>query len=78
MTKMRTLPQVQVFEFRPQLTHSIWVDYLSRARTLKGLVKEMQQGVLDGRFIGYRFHHVYFETLGIGTAPTENDFHEPW
>ncbi len=71
------VPQSQVFVFDEKLGHSHWVDYLSRARTLDGLIKQLRQGVRSGTYLGYRLIHIYCERIGIVDAPSKSEFAEP-
>ena len=72
------LPRSQVFVFDERLGNSHWVDHVSHARSLNGLIKQLQQGVRAGTYLGYRLIHVYWERLGFIDAPTEDDFREPF
>jgi hypothetical protein len=49
------IPSVQVLEYQPELTHSVWIDYIHRRKTIKMLEKELKRGIKSGKFIGYRF-----------------------
>lgn len=71
------VPQSQVFLFDERLGHSHWVDHMSKARTLKGLVRELSDGVKSGKYIGYRLLHIYWERLGRVPSPTVSDLREP-
>lgn len=68
-----SLPMSQVLVFDERLGHSHWVDHMSRARTLHGLVKELRDGVKQGEYVGYRLLHLYWEMRGIGPSPTSAD-----
>lgn len=72
------LPRAQVMMFDERLGHSHWVDYQSRARTFKGLVRQLRDGVRLGEYIGYRLIHVYWESLGIVDAPIESSLKCPY
>ena len=58
------LPCAQVLKFQPELTHSVWVDFEHRKRTVKGLEKVLRDGVLSGEHIGYRLITVHEEYVG--------------
>ena len=61
---MNQLPSVQVLVFEPRLTHSVWVDFVHRCRTLMGLLKKLQAGVRSGEYVGYRLIEVKDECIG--------------
>jgi hypothetical protein len=69
--------RAMVLVFQPELTHSVWIDYWSKARTMTGLIKDLQRGVKDGRFVAYRLIHVYVEITGVVHEPTGADFAKP-
>jgi hypothetical protein len=56
--------RAQVLVFEPALTHSVWQDFESRARTRDGLERQLRNGVCAGRFVGYRLLRI--ETQHIG------------
>lgn len=58
------LPSVMVLVFYPELTHSVLVDYVSRARTRVGLVKSLTKQVRDGDYVGYRLIEIQKEVIG--------------
>lgn len=57
--------RAQVLVFQPELTHSVWTDIQSRARTRAGLEKQPRAGVRSGEYVGYRLHRVEAEYVGI-------------
>lgn len=61
---MNTLPSAQVLIFEPLLTHSVWVDFQSRSRTLNGLLKQLRAGVCSGEYVGYRLIEIQDECIG--------------
>lgn len=69
--------QAQLLQFDERLGHSHWVDFMSRARTLKGLVRQCREKVSAGEAVGYRLHHVYWERIGIVPAPEVSDLRMP-
>lgn len=72
------LPSAQVFVYEPRLSHSIWVDYYSRARTVEGLVRNLRKSVKSGKYLGYRLIHVYVEILGNCDQPSKSDLRQPF
>jgi len=66
------LPQIQVLIFEPELTHSVWSDYWPRARTMKGLMRELRTEIKAGRFVGYRFLTIHEEHLGLPSAESRD------
>lgn len=72
------LPQAQVFEYDERLGHSHWIDYISRARSVDGLLKELQSQVKRGVYLGYRITHTYYEVLGVMHKPDEAAFRDPY
>jgi len=71
------VPSSQVLVFDERLGHSHWLDHQSRARTLKGLIRELRAGVASGDYVGYRLIHIYWERLGKVSAPTVDELREP-
>lgn len=59
------IPQVMVLKYRPELTHSIWVDYWHRFRTLHGVEKGLRREIKAGRIVGYRFITINEEHIGL-------------
>ncbi len=59
------LPRVMVFEFQKELTHSVWIDFEYRNRTLNGLIKTLRKMVENGEIIGFRLIRVEEQHLGI-------------
>ena len=55
----------QELVFQPELTHSVWTDFMSRARTQEALEKQLRKGVRSGEYVGYRLHRIEAEYLGI-------------
>jgi hypothetical protein len=66
----------QVLVFQPELTHSVWTDFMSRARTQEALEKQLRKGVRSGEYVGYRLHRIECEYLGI-TWPNIKITNEP-
>lgn len=73
-----SMPSAQVFEFDERLGHSHWIDYISRARSVEGLLKELQTQVKRGVYLGYRIMHTYYEVRGVEPIPTETEFRDPY
>jgi len=48
-------------------TPSIWVDYHRRATTMKGLIKELNEGVKSGEYLATRF--IKSESITYGILP---------
>lgn len=59
------MPKVMVFCFQPELTHSVWVDFSHRYRTVSSLIKHLKKSVKRGDYIGYRIITVHKEVMGI-------------
>lgn len=59
------LPSVMVLKFEPQLTHSVWCDYISRCRTLGGLKHELREMTKAGDIVGYKLITVHEKVLGV-------------
>lgn len=62
---MSELPKAQVLIFKPELTCSVWQDFIHKARTLDGLEKMLRQGVRCGRYVGYRLIRIEAEYIGV-------------
>jgi DNA-binding winged helix-turn-helix (wHTH) protein len=46
---MNTMPNyVMVLVYQPELTRSVWIDYFTRRRSLKTLIKELQAAIKKG------------------------------
>lgn len=72
------LPRAQVLIHEPRINLSIWTDFESQARTFKGLVRQLREGVKSGKYVGYRLIHVYWEKLGIVDPPVESGLKYPY
>jgi len=70
---MNPLPHVMVLEFQPRLTHSVWVDYHYKNRTMCRLLKQLRKEVKSGRFIGYRFITIHKEVYGVDLPREKNE-----
>lgn len=58
-------PSAMVLEYQPELTHSVWIDYISEdADTKQQLIDELKEGVKDGRWVGWRLILVEREVMG--------------
>lgn len=55
----------QVLVYQPELTHSTWQDYKCRARTIRGLERQLKSGVRDGRWGGWRIVTIHKTVIGI-------------
>jgi len=69
----RRLPSVMVLMFKPELTHSVWVDFQCRSRTMRGLMLAVQREVNSGRAVGFRLMRVETERLGRVTGKKINE-----
>ena len=47
-------PLVQVLKFKPELSHSIWADFVGRYQTIGSLEKRLKLMVKKGEIVGYR------------------------
>lgn len=54
----------------PALTHSVWCDYITRARTMNGLMRELRREIKAGHFVAYRFITIHEQHYGLPN--TEN------
>jgi len=54
-----------VLKFEPDLTHSVWVDYMCRARTINGLMKQLRRDIKAGVYGGYRLMTVHKQCYGV-------------
>lgn len=63
------LPDSMVLVYQPELTHSVWVDHVTRARTVKGLERGLKQGVKDGRYVAWRLMRTENEVYGNVKGP---------
>ncbi len=71
------IPSVQVLEFQPTLSCSVWVDYKHGFRSKKTLEKALRRGIKAGNYLGYRLFAIQTEEIGIsqqnaaGAGPDE-------
>lgn len=70
--------RAQVLEFQKELNYSVWIDYESRARSVKTIIAELRKCVFSGKYVGYRLIHIYYECKGVGKAPSERDLKTPY
>lgn len=63
---MSTLPHSMVLVYQPELKCSVWVDYHSKARTIKGLERQLRAGVKDGICVAWRLIRIKKEVMGNG------------
>ena len=61
---MALKPRAMVLIYRPELTHSVWVDLISQHRTEAGLEKHLRKGVKNGDWLGWRIIQVSKQGLG--------------
>lgn len=65
VTSRRTsMPAAMVLVFQPELSHSVWHDFLSRARTLAGLERQLKAGVKRGDWVAWRLIRIEREVMG--------------
>lgn len=62
---MARLPKVMILQFQPELTHSVWVDFEHRCRSMASLIRLLRFMVEKGDAIGYRLIDVREQHLGI-------------
>lgn len=67
----QTMPQVVVLQYEPALTHSVWVDYRHRKRSIEALLKGLRKEINDGRFVAYRLITILGESIGMPDMPIE-------
>ncbi len=63
-TLCSTLPRAMVLIYQPELTHSVWQDWISNHRTRKGLEQRLKQGVRNGEWVAWRLMHIEKEVMG--------------
>ncbi len=59
------IPSAQVLIFKPELTHSVWIDVLHRKRSRKRLEAMLRNGVRSGEYVGYRLLAIEVQYTGI-------------
>lgn len=59
-----TLPRAMVLVYQPELTHSVWLDWISKHRTRKGMEQRLKQGVRNGEWVAWRLMHIEKEVMG--------------
>lgn len=58
------LPSAMVLVYQPELTCSIWQDFISKHRTLNGLEQRLKQGVRNGEWVAWRLMRIEKEIMG--------------
>ena len=58
------MPAAMVLVFQPELTHSVWQDFISRARSRKNLERILRKGVRDGDWVAWRLITIHHEVHG--------------
>lgn len=61
---MSTNTSAQVLVFQPELTHSVWTDFMHRFRSQESLERYLRKAVKKGEYVGYRILTVHAEYLG--------------
>lgn len=61
----QNLPQVMALVFDERIQQSAWIDYIHRARTLAGLIRQLSKEIKDGQIVGYRLMRTELEITGI-------------
>lgn len=61
---MSKLPSAMVLVYQPELTHSVWMDFDHRKRTVESLEKELRRGVRKGEWVAWRLIRVEKEVMG--------------
>lgn len=56
-----------VLVYQQELTHSVWQDFESRARTMEGLEKQLKAGVRSGEWVAWRIMRIEKEVWGNGS-----------
>lgn len=59
------MPKVQVLMYKPELTYSVWVDYIHHKRSIKSLEEDLKKGIKNGDYLGYRLIIVHKELIGV-------------
>lgn len=57
-------PAAMVLVYQPELGCSVWQDYLSRARTIAGLERQLRRGVRCGYWVAWRLVRIEKEVMG--------------
>lgn len=68
----RPIPSAQVLVHQPELTHSVWTDFVHRCRSLDALRKKLRLAVRKGEYVGYRLLRIEEQYLGA-TWEKDND-----
>lgn len=57
--------RAQVFVFQPELTHSVWIDFVDeQPGSHEETEQYLREGVERGRYVGYRFIRIEEEHIG--------------
>ncbi len=56
--------KAMVLVYQPELTHSVWQDFISRHKTIDGLEKALRKGVRNGKWVGWRLMTITKEVIG--------------
>jgi hypothetical protein len=56
--------RAMVLVYEPQLTHSVWQDFVSRHRTERGLERRLRKGVKKSEWIAWRIIEIRQEVFG--------------
>jgi hypothetical protein len=51
--------------YKPELTYSVWVDYIHHKRSIKSLEEDLKKGIKNGDYLGYRLIIVHKELIGV-------------
>lgn len=62
---MKPVIRYEVLEFKPELTHSVWIHMVSNKRSHEARVKELRMLVKSGTYVGYRVVTVHEEHIGV-------------
>ena len=59
--------QAMVLVYQPELTHSVWQDFMCRCRTQEAFERLLRKGVRDGEWVAWRLIRIEKEVMGNAT-----------
>ncbi len=64
MKNTRKGVKAMVLVYQPELTYSVWQDFISRHTTIDGLENALRKGVRNGEWVGWRLITITKEIIG--------------
>ncbi len=71
---MKARKAVMVLKYEPALTHSVWMQFHHRCRSVKSLRRLLREMTKAGDIVGYRLITIHEQVIGIDPPLTDREF----